>query len=404
MAAGLTSRMTSKEARASYFYAALYIAPGLAIPFLPLWLKSKGFSDSDIGLLNAIPIWTMVLINIFVGRLADRASDWRQVILLLAVIAGIAPLFLFGPTQIWLIMTIWVFCVLPVMMLTPILDAATVRMARRSGADFARIRVWGTTGYVIANLLGGWYFGWAGIAMFLPIFVFLSVVRGVVAFQLPPFRAKAPEDALIEDDKVEELPPHPLVAQEFKHMFRPWFLLAIVGSAFVVASHGPIYSFGSLLWDSQGIGSEFIGPLWAIGSAAEILLFLAFATIAKRFSARHLIVFAAVMTSIRWFGMTFEIPTWGYFVLQSLHAFSFGVTYLGTLNFVANWTAEKFAAEAQSTVQVMAQGLLATLVFGFGFLYAEFGAAAFGLSASIAALGGVLVIGSLIMMNPRAEA
>ena len=398
------SRFKSSEARASYYYGSMFLAVGIAVPFLPLWLRHKGFSDADIGILNALPIWTMVLINIFVGRIADKASDWRSVIIVCSLIAGVAPFALFFVDGVWPIILIWTLCVLPIMLMSPIIDAATVRMTRRRGSDFAKIRVWGTVGYVAANLVGGWYLGWAGIALFLPIFVLLSFSRGLISFQLPAFRATAPEDKLLEQNKPKEVAPHPLQAQEFRHMFRPWFMFAIIGSALITASHGPLYTFGSLLWDQQGIGKEVIGPLWAIGSAAEVLTFLVFVSVAKRFSARHLLLFAACATIVRWFGMTLEMPTIGYFGLQMLHAISFGVTYLGTLNFVANWTAEKFAAEAQSTVQVLAQASLATLVFGFGFLFSHLGAQAFALSAAIAGLGGLCVLVSLILINPRSEA
>ncbi|MGJ8527598.1 MFS transporter [Maritalea sp.] len=403
MSAGLTSRFTSSEARASYFYGSMYLAVGAAVPFLPLWLRHKGFSDADIGILNAVPIWTMVLINVFVGRLADKASDWRQVILACSIVAALAPLLLFFLDDVWLIVVVWTLCVLPVMTLSPILDAATVRMTRRRGSDFAMIRVWGTVGYVAVNLIAGWLLGWAGIALFLPLYVIFCLVRGGMAFQLPAFRATAPEDAKLKAEAKDAPPPHKLQAQAFKDMFRPWFILAILGSALIVASHGPLYTFGSLLWDQQGIGKEVIGPLWAIGSGAEVLVFLAFARIARRFSARHLLLFAACVTCARWVGMSLEIPTYGYFLLQMLHAISFGITYLGTLNFVANWTAESFAAEAQSTVQVLSQALLATLVFGSGFIFSQFGALAFGISAIVALAGGLCVLASLMLINPRSE-
>ena len=241
---------------------------------LPLWLKHKGFSDADIGILNAIPIWTMVIINIFVGRIADKASDWRTVIIACSLIAAAAPFALFFADGVWPIILIWTICVLPVMTLSPIVDAATVRMTRRRGSDFAKIRVWGTVGYVAANLIAGWYLGWAGVALFLPIFVILSFSRGLLSLQLPAFRASAPEDEKLKQNEGNRPPAHPLQAQSFKHMFRPWFILAIIGSAFITGSHGALYAFGSLLWNQQGISNEVIGPLWAIGSAAEVLTFI----------------------------------------------------------------------------------------------------------------------------------
>ncbi|TDQ66716.1 PPP family 3-phenylpropionic acid transporter [Maritalea mobilis] len=395
--------LLSHRGRASSFYAFKFLAVGIAVPFLPLWLKSQGLSDSDVGFVNSAPIWMMVLINIFVGRIADKASDWRQVIIAASLLSGFASITLFFAQGFWAILFCWTLTVLPFMVGAPVTDAATVRMARRRNLDFAMIRVWGTVGYVAANLFSGWMLNLSGVGIFLPLFVSFCLIRGLMSLQLPKFRSEAPEDEKLGPEVVVA-PPHPLQAQEIKDAFRPWFALAILGSAFIVASHGPLYAFGSILWDRAGLPSTIIGPLWAIGSAAEILTFFVFARIAKRFSARHLLIFAAGITVLRWVGMSFDVPVWGFFLLQMLHAVSFGITYLGTLNFVANWTAEKFAAEAQSLVQVVSQATLATFIVLFGFVFSNFGAPTFMLSAILAGLGGALIFVSLVLVNPRSEA
>jgi PPP family 3-phenylpropionic acid transporter len=395
--------LLSHQGRASSFYAFKFLAVGIAVPFLPLWLKSQGLSDSQVGFINSVPIWSMVLINIFVGRIADKASDWRQVIILASVLSGLASVTLFFAEGFWAILFCWTLTVLPFMVGAPVTDAATVRMARRRNIDFAMIRVWGTGGYVAANLFSGWMLNLSGVGLFLPLFVSFCLMRGLMSLQLPKFRSEAPEDDKLAGEKVAT-PPHPLQAQQFNHVFRPWFAFAILGSAFIVASHGPLYAFGSILWDQAGLPSTVIGPLWAIGSGAEILTFFVFARVAKRFSARHLLIFAASVTVLRWVGMGFDVPVWGFFVLQLLHAISFGITYLGTLNFVANWTGEGFAAEAQSMVHVVSQASLATFIVLFGFVFTIFGAPTFFLSALLAAIGGGLVLVSLLLVNPRHEA
>lgn len=395
--------LLSHQGRASSFYAFKFLAVGIAVPFLPLWLKSQGLSDSQVGFINSVPIWSMVLINIFVGRIADKASDWRQVIILASVLSGLASVTLFFAEGFWAILFCWTLTVLPFMVGAPVTDAATVRMARRRNIDFAMIRVWGTGGYVAANLFSGWMLNLSGVGLFLPLFVSFCLMRGLMSLQLPKFRSEAPEDDKLAREKVVA-PPHPLQAQQFNHVFRPWFAFAILGSAFIVASHGPLYAFGSILWDQAGLPSTVIGPLWAIGSGAEILTFFVFARVARRFSARHLLIFAASVTVLRWVGMGFDVPVWGFFVLQLLHAISFGITYLGTLNFVANWTGEGFAAEAQSMVHVVSQASLATFIVLFGFVFTIFGAPTFFLSALLAAIGGGLVLVSLLLVNPRHEA
>lgn len=403
MLSSMRAALLSHQGRTSSFYAFKFLAVGIAVPFLPLWLKSQGLTDSDVGFVNSAPIWMMVLINIFVGRIADKAKDWRQVIVVANLLSGFAAITLFFVHGFWAILFCWTLTVLPFMVGAPVTDAATLRMARRRNLDFAMIRVWGTVGYVAANLFSGWMLNLSGVGLFLPLFVSFCLMRGFMSLQLPKFRAEAPEDKNLGPE-VKVAPPHPLQALEIRHVFRPWFALTVLGSAFIVASHGPLYAFGSILWDRAGLSSTIIGPLWAIGSAAEILTFFVFARMAKRFSARHLLIFAAAITVLRWVGMGFDVPVWGFFALQTLHAISFGVTYLGTLNFVANWTAEKFAAEAQSFVQVMSQASMATFIVLFGFVFSRFGAPSFLLSAILAGLGGGLIFVSLLLVNPRSEA
>ncbi len=262
----------SHQGRTSSFYAFKFLAVGIAVPFLPLWLKSQGLSDSDVGFVNSAPIWMMVLINIFVGRVADRAKDWRQVIIAASVLSGLASTTLFFASGFWAILFCWTLTVLPFMVGAPVTDAAAVRMARRRNLDFAMIRVWGTVGYVAANLFSGWMLNLSGVGLFLPLFVSFCLIRGLMSLQLPRFRSKAPEDEKIGPEVVVA-PPHRLQAQEIKHVFRPWFALAIMGSALIVASHGPLYAYGSILWDRSGLPATIIGPLWAIGSGAEILTF-----------------------------------------------------------------------------------------------------------------------------------
>ena len=41
--------------RLAAFYAALFVALGVQLPFLPVWLAAKGLDVQDIGLVLAIP-------------------------------------------------------------------------------------------------------------------------------------------------------------------------------------------------------------------------------------------------------------------------------------------------------------------------------------------------------------
>jgi PPP family 3-phenylpropionic acid transporter len=157
-------------------------------------------------------------------------------------------------------------------------------------------------------------------------------------------------------------------------------------------------AFGGIVWRDNGISEGWVGPLLAIGAASEVLAMLLFKRIAKRYSARHLILFATLVSALRWGAMALNPSLWLLALLQMTHGITFGVAYLGLMNFIANWTSEDVAAEAQSFAVVVQLGVVVLTLSGFGYLIDGFGVHAFaaGLVSSLAAT--LLVLWSLRIM------
>ena len=71
-------------------------------------------------------------------------------------------------------------------------------------------------------------------------------------------------------------------------------------------------------------------------------------------------------------------PLWLLFPLQTLHAFSFGASYLGFLRYAADHAPERLAATAQAVNSALSGGLvLAGATFASGLAYAVLGTAGF---------------------------
>ncbi len=70
-------------------------------------------APSEIGIINAAPVFALLLINLFVGRLADRASDWRQLIIILSLVAALFPLGLNFVTGFGGILVVWTLFSVP---------------------------------------------------------------------------------------------------------------------------------------------------------------------------------------------------------------------------------------------------------------------------------------------------
>lgn len=400
----LADRLGSPAGRTSVFYFSLFMVPAVSNPYLPIWLTEQGLSQVQIGVVNATPIFIMILLNLVVGRIADKASDWRQVIIFGALLAAFVPVGLFFVGGFWSAVLVWTLMILPFQAIMPVLDAACLRMVRRIGGDFGAIRLWGTVGFVVVTIPAGFLLEAFGTGIFVAMILLVSLLRAGLSLQLPYFRSAEGTHPAKPLEPLSELQPiSPLVATRLREIWRPWFILPLFGAALLHGSHMLQMSFGALLWKEQGIPASMIGPLWAVAPAGEVLIMLYFSRIAKRFSARHLLFVSCLFAVARWVGFAMEPPIWGYALLQILHLGSYGLGYMGVVNFIANWTTEDIAAQAQSAFVVIRQVVTVIALASFGFLVSGMGSQAFYVAGGIALFGGVMILLSLVLMSPKRE-
>lgn len=381
----------SPEVRAGIFHFAVFGSTGVASVYFGIWLSNRGIGPDEIGVINAVPVLAMLFINTLVGRLADKASDWRQVIVILALIAGAVPVGLFLVSGFWGILLMWTLCMVPSFALVPVVDAATLRMTRRRGSDFGLVRAWGTMGYMVSTALAGPVIAVFGDAAFVPLFVVWSVLRALIALQLPRFRAPPGKTSLAT------VAPQ---ARRLREIMKPWFLLPLVGLGMHYSIHTVLSAFASLIWKEEGISENLIGPLTAVAAASEALMMFAWTKLRIKVAARYLILFAALVATFRWAAMAFNPPVIVLFFLQMLHSITFAIGYFGGIYFIANWTSDDIAAEAQGFSFVLQQGMGVIALIGFGWLVALYGEKAWLAAAAFSLIGAGLVVVSLKLKAP----
>ena len=395
-----TARMlTSAEGRTALFYFIAFAMPGALGAYFGIWLTDMGLSAGEIGWINSAPIFLTLVLNIFVGRLADRAGDWRTVIIYGAFFTLVPTFGLFFAIDFWSMLTVFTLMILPFSLVMPVIDAAAIRMTRRNGTSFALVRAAGTVGYVA--FLGGAALavGVFGAAAYAPLLVGITLVRAGLSLLLPRFRAQghisAPPPAAVAVHQGAPVVPSTRLADALK----PWFVAPILAFAFLQSLHFILGAFSGLIWRDNGIAETYVGPLLALGSASEIFAMLLFKRIASRFSARHLLLFATLVSALRWGSMALNPPLAVLALLQLLHAVTFGIAYLGLMNFITNWTSEDIAAEAQSFAMTVQTGVIVIALLGFGYLVDLFGVLAFatGLIASLTAAACVVLS---LRLNP----
>ena len=91
----------SPELRAAIYHFTVFGTAGVASVYFGIWLTSRGVHPDQIGIINAAPVLLMLAVNVIVGRLADRARDWRSVIIILSLIGGVIPIGLYFVSEFW---------------------------------------------------------------------------------------------------------------------------------------------------------------------------------------------------------------------------------------------------------------------------------------------------------------
>lgn len=388
-------RSASPELRASIYQFTVYVPGGVASVFLGIWLSEHGLPADQIGLINALPMLCLLLLNIIVGRIADKADDWRSALIGISLLSALAPLPLYFVSEFWGILLVWAMCATSNGLIAPVIDAATVRMTRRNGTDFGAVRAWATVGYVFSAAGLGLFLNLLGSSAFITLYVITVVARAGLSFLLPRFRAPSPKVTLAN---VPGLPAQP---SRLKDALQPWFVLPLLAFALVNSSNAVLGGFAALLWHENGIPNYFLGPLLGIAAVGEAILMFAWRRFGGRVTARNMILVAAIAGLVRFTIMAFNPPVEVLFATQLLHAFSFGMGYFGVVHFIANWTNEANAAEAQGFANMLNMGASMLALIGFGVLVEHFGSYAFFYSTITASAAIVCVLVSLRLRPPK---
>ncbi len=381
------------ELAATRFYFTLFLAPGVVTVYLPVWLDKHGFSQADIGTLSSTALLFFMLLSTFTGRWADRLKDWKTAVVIGSWLSALLSLLLFVSDHNGWIFWIWIAATLPVSLLTPIADAATLRKASKTGFRFGRVRGWGTIGYVLMCFLAGAVLDHWGAIAFLPLFVLASLVRAISSMTLPPLREHPAQKSLRK--------PGLLVSSDLLASLPLWVILPLLAAALVLAMHATLGAFAALVWKEQGFSSTLIGLLIAAGAAAEVVLMFYFNHIEARFSARAIILLAGGAAILRWIAMAFNPPLWLLFPLQMTHALTFAACYMGVMYFINNRIDEAFTAEAQSLFVLVQQMITMLTLLLFGHLLGAVGSLAFLMCAALSLLAVGMVSWSLLRQMPQ---
>jgi PPP family 3-phenylpropionic acid transporter len=247
--------------RLAIFYAALFTALGVQLPFLPVWLAARGFDADTIGVVLALPM----IVRVFAIPIATRSADQHDALRLAIVIAAAlgvlgygALAFARGTAVIAIVFALASVAYTPIM---PLADAYALRGLSHVGRAYGPVRLWGSAAFIAGSLGAGVLLDFMPARDLIWLLVAAITVTAATGLALAPLaprevssRASPPSSAraLLRD---------------------PAFLAAAAAASLIQGSHAVYYGFSALAWQAEGLDGAAIGALWALAVVAEIVLF-----------------------------------------------------------------------------------------------------------------------------------
>jgi MFS transporter, PPP family, 3-phenylpropionic acid transporter len=363
--------------RLAAFYAALFVALGVQVPFLPLWLAAKGLDAGAIGIVLSLPM----IVRVFAIPLATRGADRHDALHTVLVVASAMAVLGYGALGLTQgVVAITLAYALASAFFTPLIplaDAYALRGLGHIGRAYGPVRLWGSAAFIVGTFAAGLLLDVIAARDLIWIMVATLAMTTAAAFALSPL-------TLRDGVAAKGLP----FARDL--LRDPVLLAAAAAASLIQASHAIYYGFSALDWTTAGFDGGAIAALWALGVVAEIALF----AISGRLSIAPttLLMLGGAGAVIRWGAMAFDPPPALLPPLQCLHAFSFGATHLGAVAVVARRAPAALAATAQGYFAV-ALGLVMAAALGVsGVLYAHWGGFAYAAMALVAAGGALFAV------------
>jgi MFS transporter, PPP family, 3-phenylpropionic acid transporter len=322
----MPDRKTLLTSQAGYLL--LFSTFAILGPYLPLFLRARGFSPSQIGVLMGCMELAGIVGPILLAVLADRRTAYRALLAASLVFSVI----LLVPLQFSSSLALAVACIAAVGFAyrssIPLIDSLVGRVLPDPARQYGRVRVAGSVGFVLISV----FFQATGLISgdsSLSVLVSFAIMAGLAAAAaallpaVPAAQAVSPAAQTARDAAGRG------AADGFDASF--WAVLGVIFLAwFGISAH---YSFFSLYLRDR-FGMTNVSLIWALGSIAELATVYFSGPLISRFGVRRLLLasLAAITIRLAIYALSPSLAVIG--AAQVLHAFTFGTLHTASVAYV----------------------------------------------------------------------
>lgn len=314
-------------------------------------------SGGQIGMAFATQSWGAIIAPFIIGLIADRFFRAERLLGVLHLIGAALMYSLYSAddfTTFYPLVLIYMVIYMPTLALV---NSVTFRQMRDPATEFAKVRVWGTLGWIVAGLAISYGFAWdspAGISAGLLRNTFLmgafaSLALGLYSFTLPATLPKA--SGKIGLREILGLDALSLLKDRNYATFFIASVLICIPLAFYYQNANPFLA---------DIGVANPTGKMTLGQASEVLFMLLLPLFIGRFGIKKTLLLGMLAWSLRYMLFAFGNADSGLYMLIlgiALHGICYDFFFVTGQIYTDSKAGERFKSSAQGMITLATYGV-----------------------------------------------
>lgn len=324
--------------------------------FIPVYLNSRGFGNTAVGLLLAIGPFIAILGQPVWGVAGDRAKSKNSILMILIFGSASAVLFYtLSDSFVYLFFLISLFTFFQTSII-PISDAITLEYLDHTNYRYGIVRLGGTVGFAVMSVIAG-FVAKHQIGGIFPLYFGIYLLALLCVVMLPKVKGHQSGGHKVSPLKM------------FKNRR---FVLLMLFSLIIQTTFGFYYSFFPIYYRQLGAGSDLLGWSMLISSICEVPFLLFADRIMKKFSVEAMLIASASLMALRW--LLFSIVTDKFLILliQPLHGVNFIVFAYSLAVYINEKMPKELKASGQAVNGLISLGLARIIGSMLGGVFSDY--------------------------------
>ncbi len=323
---------------------------------LGTYLNSLKFSGSMVGYTYLMNNIAAIISPFFVGMIADRYFSSQKVMAVLHLLGGVVLFFVADLTTAGSLIFGLLLYNLLYMPTIALANAVSFNQMQNPDAQFPRVRVWGTIGWIIAGLsitfvLSGFYANVEATAIPLKMAAVASVILGFYSFLLPD----TPPKNIGKDITAGDI----LGVKALKLMKNKNFLVFVLSSLLICIPLAFYYNFTNMFLNESGMTGT--AAKQSMGQMSEVLFMLLMPWFFKRLGVKKMLLFGMLSWVLRYVLFAHGnvgAAVWMLYLGILLHGICYDFFFVTGMIYVDK--------KADNEIRAQAQGFISLVTYGIG--------------------------------------